>query len=168
VGYNWRGTLTDYSQISGVLAGFCLALIVFVLGWKVSDTIVLYNLTYGEVSVLIIGIAAGLYIAAMEFFLSAKGFDLWALSEEYQTELKVRNELSNEEWMTARTKVDETCERYDNFGRYCFNVAMFLIFLGISVVIAPFNFTIAIVVGVFGILLEVSQIIYFKLLNRKL
>jgi len=69
--YNWRGSLGDYAQISGVLAGFCFALIVFVLGWNVASTPICGAVTYGDVSVLLIGIASVLFIASMEFFMTA-------------------------------------------------------------------------------------------------
>ncbi|MGP8068995.1 MAG: hypothetical protein ACLP5V_03810 [Candidatus Bathyarchaeia archaeon] len=155
--YNWRGNLGDYAQTSGVLAGFCFALIVFVLGWNVASTRICGALTYGEVSVLLIGIASVLFIASMEFFMTAKEFDLWSLPERWHK--YIVNNMDRSEWSEKQKAGSEQCRNYEKLGRHSYNVAMLLVFSGFFFVIAPFNFAIAIVVSGLGLCLELMQFV---------
>jgi tetrahydromethanopterin S-methyltransferase subunit E len=166
VGFNWQGTLADYAQTSGVLAGFCLALIVFVLGWNVANAPLCDGITYGQISVCLIGIALGLYVAATEFFLTAKGFDLWTLPDEYRKTLIKKSRVGDMQWLEARETIDGFSRTYNAYGTICYNVAMFLVFFGMLFIVAPFSLTIASLITAFGVGLEILQIWHVKRIMR--
>jgi len=111
-----------------VLAGFCFTLIVFVLGWNVANTSICGYVTYGQISVLLVGVASVLLIASMEFFLAAKGFDTWSLSDRWHDYLV--ETLGKTEWDKKQTTDQKQCRNYERLGRHLYNLAMFLIFAG--------------------------------------
>jgi hypothetical protein len=168
LGYNWRSSLGDYAATSGVLAGFCFALIVFVLGWNVSNSTVFSSAIYRQISVLVIGIASAFYIAATELFLAAKGLYVWELPADRIAAIQKESEITEKQWTIAREVIDEECLDYNQLARRFYNAAMFLIFLGIALVIAPFNQAIAWCVGGLGIALEVWQMVRSKCLEDRI
>ena len=165
MGYNWRGSLGDYAQTSGVLAGFCFALIVFVLGWNVASTPICGAVTYGDISVLLIGIASVLFIASMEFFMTAKEFDLWSLPDRWYD--YIVKTMTKSEWSEKQTIGSKQCRNYEKLGRHSYNAAIFLVFFGFFFVIAPFNFMIAIVVSGLGLCLELWQFVKATFITSK-
>jgi hypothetical protein len=156
-GYNWRNVLGDFAAISGVLAGFTIAMVVFILGWSVADTPLLWGVTWANVGVLLNGAASGLFIAASEFFLSSKEFDAWALPQRYEDDLERRFKQQGQDW--AKIKEDNLmkCGRNEGHGRYCYNLAIFLMFLSLFFVIGPYNVYVATIVSGLGIALEAYQ-----------
>jgi len=69
MGYNWRKTLIHFASISGILAGFCVTFIAFILGGPVADIeICTSGVSFGQVAVLLFGISTGLFIYASELF----------------------------------------------------------------------------------------------------
>lgn len=82
---------------------------------------------------------------------------VWDLPEESLKILREVNKLSEGQWKTVRRVIDDECIAYDQLGRTFYNAAMFLIFLGIGFVIAPFNLSIAFIVAMLGIVLEAWQ-----------
>lgn len=149
-GYNWRNTLGDYAQTAGILAGFCVTIIVFIFGWNVAETPVFCTVTYAQVAVLIIGIASALFIAAMECFLSAKNYDLWNLPDRYHENL----EKNLPDWDRTLKHSIKACRKYEAVGRYAYNLAILLLFVGLAFTFAPFNMAIAVLVGLLGICLQ--------------
>ena len=162
MGYNWRSSLGDYAATSGVLAGFCFALIVFVLGWNVANSLMFCSITYAQVSVLVIGIASAFYIAAGELFLTAKDFYVWELPEARVNAIKKANNFSPDQWETTRSIIDAECLRCYQRARTFYNFGMLFIFVGIAVVIAPLSSSIALIVGGLGIVVEVWQYVASK------
>lgn len=154
-GYNWRNTLKDFASVSGVLAGFCVAFIGMILGWSIADIEIYQKITFGNVAVLSFGIATGLFISASEFFLHSKNFDVFDLTEEYRKWVQIGFPEKNwdEIWKDS-TQMMRTNESY---GRWCYNFAVFILFIGLFFAIAPYNAVIAVVVSMFGIALELWQ-----------
>jgi hypothetical protein len=158
-GYNWRNTLTNFASISGVLAGFCVAFIGIVLGWEVANAPIYREITFGHVAVLLFGISTGLFICSAELFLHAKEYDVFSIPEPYRKLLKEDKEQRKEDWAEFEDEQTKQCRRSERLGRYCYNIAIFLIFIGLLFVIAPYNIAIAIIVSGLGILLEIWQVV---------
>ncbi len=153
--YNWRNGLSDYAQNCGVLAGFCFTLIVFILGWNVSQQVI-YGSTiqFGHVAVFLTGVASILYIAAADLFLTAKQYDLWSLPTDYRNELQKR---LDDKWASTTEAAEKTSRTYERYGRLSYNAGLLLVFAGIAFVIAPYNLWLAIVVGGLGIFMQLWQ-----------
>jgi hypothetical protein len=83
--------------------------------------------------------------------------NVWDLPEDRLKTLQEINKLSKDQWKKVRTVIDDECSAYNELGRKFYNAAMFLIFLGIGFVIAPFSFAVALVVGTLGIVLQAWQ-----------
>jgi hypothetical protein len=152
-GYNWRDTLGDFAALSGVLAGFTLALVVFILGWSIADQPLYSGITYGHVGVLLNGISSALFIAASEFLLMSKEHNVWALPDKYEEHL---NEIFRD-WGKIKTENLDRCLHYERRGRYCYNLGIYLIFVALLFVIGPYNLLIGLVVSGLGIGLEIYQ-----------
>jgi hypothetical protein len=155
MGYNWRSTLSDFAAISGVLAGFCFALIVFVLGWSVANTALSHGVTYGNVGVLLTGVSASLFIAASELLLSAKHFDVWALPDKFEQNLQA----SFKDWIERKTEDDRQCKLYERRGRTCYNIGAFLLFVALLFIMSPYNLVIAAISTGLGLIFEVYQLV---------
>lgn len=157
-GYNWRNTLTHFAAISGVLAGFCVAFIALTLGGQVADIeIWTSGATFGQISVLLFGISAGLFVCAAELFLNAKEFDVFDIPTPYRELLKDDCEQKKKDWVEFEDEQTAKCLRSESLGRKCYNSAIFIIFGGLFFAIAPYNIVIAVVVAGLGILLELWQ-----------
>lgn len=156
-GYNWRNVLGDFAAISGVLAGFTIALVVFILGWSVADTPLLQNVTWANIGVLLSGAASGLFIAASQFFLSSREFDAWALPERYENDLERRFKEQGQDWAKIKEDSLTKCGKQEIYGRHCYNLAIFLMFLSLFFVVGPYNLYVATIVSGLGIALEAYQ-----------
>lgn len=160
MGYNWRGTLTDFARTSGVLAGFCVTFIALILGGKIGNTPIETNsVTFGQLAVLLFGFSTSLFICASEFFMHADEFDVFSIPEPYREILKRDRELKNEDWTAFEREQTEKCRQNERIGRAFYNIAIFTIFLGLLFAIAPYNSAIAVLVSSVGIVLELWQII---------
>jgi dolichol kinase len=154
-GYNWRNTLADFASVSGALAGFCVAFIGLILGWSIADIRIYQQLTFGNVAVLFFGIATSLFITASEYFLHSKNFDVFDIKEEQRKWLESGFPEKNwEEIWKESTKMMRVKESY---GRWCYNSAIFIMFIGLFFAIAPYNTAIAFIVSIIGIVLELWQ-----------
>lgn len=156
-GYNWRNALGDFAATSGVLAGFTLTFIVFILGGSVANTEFIKGVTWGEIAVLLDGIASVLFVAASEFLLSSKSFDAWSLPEAYERFLKKGFKKKGADWSAIRNDDLQKCLKYQGRGRTCFNWGIFLMFFSFLFVIGHYNLTIAILISGLGIGLELIQ-----------
>lgn len=154
-GYNWRNTLTDFASVSGVLAGFCVAFIGLILGWSIADIKIYQQLTFGNVAVLFFGIATSLFITASEYFLHSKNFDVFDLSEEYRN--WVQRGLPDKNWDEIWKESSKMMRTNESYGRWCYNIAIFIMFIGLFFAISPYNLVVASIVSIFGILLELWQ-----------
>jgi hypothetical protein len=165
-GYNWRNTLVNFASISAVLAGFCVAFIGLILRWSVIDVKISEQLTFGNMAVLFFGISTGLFITASEYFLHSKNFDVFDLTEDYREWLQHGFPEKNwdDVWKESTTKMLAT----ESHGRLCYNLAIFIMFIGLFFAIVPYHLVIAAMVSVFGILLELSQFRTFTSLFRRI
>jgi len=157
-GYNWRNTLTHFAAISGVLAGFCVTFIALILGVPVAN-VNIYTLTFGQIAVLLFGISASLFICAAELFLHAKEFDVYDIPQEYQKLLKDEVIGQGKKWTEFVKESIEHCRREETFGRWLYNYAVIIIFIGLFFTICPYNPVIAIAVAGLGIVLQLLQIL---------
>jgi hypothetical protein len=148
---NWIGTLDNFSLIGGSLAGFTLAFVVFIFGWKVaSDPFPLDPaITWGDVSVFLNGFSAVVFIAAAEFLTIAKQYNIWGLPKDYT------DRLAN--WTEIQKKAPAIMLRYEEIGRRCYNLALFLMFFAFLFVIWPYNWAIALFVFASAMVLQVFQ-----------
>ena len=168
MGYNWRDTLGDYAQVSGVLAGFCFALIVFVLGWKLDDTPLYKTITYGKLSIILIGISFGLELAATQLFLDAKNHNIWNVPAEYKGYLMTRNKIDEKGWSDGRNLIDEYCKKSETLGRNCYNAAILLLLVGLAFVVAPYSPKVSLIILIVGGTLEGFQFFYARRLEQQL
>jgi hypothetical protein len=111
--------------------------------------------TIGQLSVMILGLASVLYIAAMGFFLSAKAYDFWSLPDKYYSFLE--KNLHN--WTANQATWNETCRAYEKAGRWAYNISMTLLFLGLALITSSYNFTLAVLIFALGICLEFAQLV---------
>lgn len=142
-----------------MLAGFCLGIIIFILGWNVAEIRLVENITYGQIAVLFTGIASALFIVASELFLTAKENDIWSLPEKFNKFLIDGFKEEDKDWDKLREENDIKCKLYEKYGRICYNSAIFIIFIGMFFVITPYNIFIAIIIACFGIGLELYQMV---------
>jgi hypothetical protein len=159
-GWNWRSTLPGFAGICSVLAGFSVAFIALLLTGQVANIqIGVASLTFGQIAILLFGISAGLLIGAEEFLVHAIEFDVYALPQSLSVA-----------WQKAlHEKFDKNVETqtealYKNAGlaRTLYNVAIFLVFIGLGFAIAPYSILIAIIVAGVGLLIEIIQILIMR------
>lgn len=153
-GYNWRDVLADYSAVSGVLAGFTLTFVVFILAWSLADHPLFSFISWGHVGILLNGISSALFITASEFFLVSKEHNVWALPDKYEKFLS----KGFKDWKNRREENITRCLQYEERGRHCYNAGIVLIFGAVFFVIGPYNLTIAFIVSGLGIGLELYQV----------
>ena len=156
-GYNWRSVLGDFAATSGVLAGFTITMVVFILGWSIANTPLFYGITWANIGVLLNGIASALFITALQFFLGSKEFDMWALPEQFERNLREGFEREGKDWSSIRETNLAKCSQHESRGRRCYNLAVIITFLAVFFVIGPYNICIATLVSGLGIALEVYQ-----------
>ena len=77
--YNWRETTPLYASISGVLAGFSITFIVFLLREDESTQQIAYGISWVSLSALMMGASAVLFIQASQYFLTAKDHDVYGM-----------------------------------------------------------------------------------------
>ncbi len=157
-GYNWRNTLTHYAAIAGVMAGFCVTFIALILGGSIADVeIYPQGFTFGQISILFFGISTGLFISASEIFLHGKGYDVFSIPQPYCELLKEDCEIDNIKWADFEDEQTKKCRFYEKYGRFLYNIAIFSLFCGLFFAIAPFSLLIAVIISIFGIVLEIWQ-----------
>lgn len=159
MGYNWRSTLTDFARTSGVLAGFCVTFIALILGGRIADSPIESTLvTYGQIAVLLFGLSTSLFICASEFFMLASNFDVFSIPESYRKLLKDEYK-SNEDWCKFEDRQTKKCRENEKIGRRFYNLAIFVIFIGLLFAIIPYSTIVAFVVSLVGIILESWQLL---------
>jgi hypothetical protein len=154
--YNWRNTLGDYASICGVLAGFCVALIGVVFAGSLASKTLFSNLSYGQLSVLFLGITAVLFISSAELLLQGKARDIFGCPNEYFEWLRtIYDENQIAKIKTAAN--DELTENYQLAKKF-YNSAIILLYFGLLFLIAPYNLIIAAIVFLVGFGFEVWQL----------
>ncbi len=147
--YNWRETTPLYASISGVLAGFSITFIVFLLREDQSTQQIAYGISWVSLSALMMGATAVLFIQASQYFLTAKDHDVYGMPEDKRGNL-------NEE-----AKGVELAKNLRNvrFGGLLYNVGRVTLFLGVGFALFPFFPIVAVLVGAGGIGFEVYQVV---------
>lgn len=159
-GFNWRTTLSNFASISGVLAGFCVTFIALILGGQLRDfEICTSGVTSTQMTVLLFGVSSGLFICAMEFFLHAKEFDVFSVPKPYLKLLREGCEEEKRDWAEFEDEQTKYCRKNERIGRHFYNIAIFLMFIGLFFAIAPYNIIIALIAGGLGMILELWQIL---------
>jgi hypothetical protein len=159
--YNWIDVLIRFAQISATFAGFCITFIVLVLGAKLADIGIYPNgVTYGQISVLLFGISASLFIFSSQRFLHAQEYNLWKLPTDYKKSIeKDRGPLTNDQWEDLLLKSEGRCRLYEKEGRYAYDGASFMMIFGLFWAVASYKLTIAILLFVMGVASEALQIL---------
>lgn len=140
------------------MAGFCFALIVFILGWSVASSTIGYGVTWAQLGVLLTGIASALFVASSEYFLMAKSSDVWSLPDRFEESLRAGFRDEGGDWDKIKDAMDDKCKIYVKRGRKCYNGGVFLIFIGLWFVIAPYNIFISSIVVAMGLGLEIYEL----------
>jgi len=150
--YNWRETIPFYASTSGLLAGFSIAFIVFLLREDQSSQQIGYGISWGILSALMMGISAVLFIQAPQYFLTAKDHDVYGMPKE------------KFDLMSEQVKKDEVSKAMRNaiLGGRLYNVGRLTLFLGVTFALLPFSWPVALVVGAGGIGFELYQIVSAK------
>ena len=151
VGYGWRFTLSDFASLSGVFAGFSIAFIILLVGLERACVLV------ADLGIVLMGIAAALFVAASQFFLQAKNCDLRTLPKEYVDFLS--KELSEEKitFEAAALLNDNKILYYEKRGRYCYNLGVWLMLVGFGLVVASYNMLVGFIVLCVAVPLEIYQ-----------
>jgi hypothetical protein len=159
--YNWIDVLIRFAQISATFAGFCITFIVLVLGGRLADIEIFPNgVTYGQISVLLFGMSAALFIFSSQRFLQAQEHNLWSLSTKYQKAIrKDHGPFSTDQWEELLRKSDGKSRQYNEEGSLAYNVAILVMIGGLFCAIASYNLVVALVVAIAGYALEVLQVI---------
>jgi hypothetical protein len=158
--YNWIDVLIRFAQISGTFAGFCITFIVLAIGGKLADTdIFSVGVTYGQISIMLFGTSAALFIFSSQRFLRAQEHNLWKLPTEYTKLIKKKHgPFTDDQWEELLLKSDEKCRLYEKEGRHTYNVATLVMITGLFCAIASYNMIIAVLVFVVCLALEAYQI----------
>jgi hypothetical protein len=108
-------------------------------------------------AILFFGLATSLFIVASEFFLHSKSFDVFDLPVEYR-EWLIRGFL-DENWNNIWVESTKKARINESYARWCYNFAIFPLFLGLFFAIFPYNALIAVVVSFVGLFFEILQFV---------
>jgi hypothetical protein len=155
---NWRSTLSGSAAISGALAGFSVAFIGLLVSGSFPDlNIGFASLTFGQVALLLFGIAVALLVGAAEFLIRALGFDVYGLSPLTPGVKLVEGKtiFDDTDYVSEQNRL---LQRNYGIARSLYNIAIFLVFGGLLFSIWPYKNWIAAIVFVAGIIVEVTQV----------
>jgi hypothetical protein len=117
-GYNWRNTLADFARTSGVLAGFSITFIALILRGGIADIqIGVTTMTFGQVAVLLFGVSSSLFIAASQYFLQSKEYDVFSVPQRYIEVLKANCKIEKKDWKEFEDEQTEQCTAKEKIGR---------------------------------------------------
>lgn len=117
------------------------------------------GLHFKDLSSTLVGLAAVLFIASMEFFLSAKENNAWDLPQRYRDTLSIT--LGAERFKEELGRMNQALVASERYGRYAYNLAILLLFIGLFFVLYPVSPMAAFVVSGGGLLLELIQALYW-------
>jgi hypothetical protein len=106
--------------------------------------------------VLLFGVSTALFIAAAEYFLEAKEFDIYSIPDRY-LHLFEEEDADKEKWKKRQDLQTTSLRRREKRGRVFYDIAIFAVFIGLWFAIAPYSIVIAFIVAGVGIVLEMSQ-----------
>ncbi|MFW9881303.1 MAG: hypothetical protein ACFFG0_50205 [Candidatus Thorarchaeota archaeon] len=143
--------LVDFIAISDILAGSCVTFIALILNESIMDCkICTTNLTFGQIAVLIFGFSTAFFISAAELFLRTKELNIYGMRKERLEFLK--SKFDN--WNDVEIDNDDKCENFEFYASKCYNLSIFLIFVGLLFVIYLYNWLFVFTVSGLGIFLE--------------
>lgn len=154
-GYNIINTFTDRIAVAGVLAGFSIAVAALIVAVVGSTPTIAYGLHFKDLSSMFVGLAAVLFIASMELFLNAKENNYWDLPAAYKNTLE--EALKKHNLRLPYSNMNEALKASEQYGRYSYNLAIILLFIGMFFVLYPVSVLAAIVVPIGGFSLEIVQ-----------
>lgn len=159
IGYAWRLTLGDSASLSGVFAGFAIAFIVLILGLTVTKCPIPYVsiVSWGDIGVLLMGIAVGLFISASQFFVQAKACDMRSIPNELAKFIEADLSKDKIAFADAASQNDKHARYYESRGRHCYNIGVLFMLLGLGLSIIPYNWIIGLCVLVACVLPEAYQ-----------
>jgi hypothetical protein len=158
-GYNIINTFTDRIAAAGVLAGFSIAVVALIVAVTGSTPTIVDGLHFKDLSSALVGLAAVLFIASMEFFLNAKENNVWDLPQKYQDAVAAAlgDRVPTDKLPDLFNAMNDALVASERYGRYAYNVAIFLLFIGIFFVLYPVSWLAAVIVLVSGLFLELWQ-----------
>ena len=152
---NWINTLVHYASVSGVLAGFCVTFIALILGGSIADVdICTTGTTFGQLSVLLFGISAALFVGACQRFLHAQDLNVWDLPKDYRKFIEEELEKKNVKWDSYLLDNDAKSRHYEKEGRLFYNLAILFMLSGLLLAVVPYNKAVAVIIAVIGYSLE--------------
>lgn len=159
--HNWFEVLIRFAQIAGTFAGFCITFMVLVIGGKLADNgIFPIGITNGQLSVILFGISAVLFIFSSQRFLEAQEHNLWNLPPEYKALFRKKHGgLTDDQWEDLLQNNDGKCRQYEKEGGRAYNCALLAMITGIFFIVGSYNWAIAILVSGMGYALEAYQIL---------
>ena len=134
---------------------------VLILGGRLADTVIYPNgVTYGQISVLLFGTSAALFVFSSQRFLRAQEHNLWNLSTKYEKAIKkVHGPFSTDQWQELLRKSDNRSRQYNGEGTHAYNLAILIMISGLLFAITPYNLVVALTVAILGYTLEALQVI---------
>ena len=103
------------------------------------------------------GIAVGLFVAASQLFLQAKACDTRTLPKEYVDFLSKELSKDGITFEAAASLNDEKILYYEKRGRYCYNIGVPLMLIGLGVVVISYSILVGLIVLGVSVLLELYQ-----------
>jgi hypothetical protein len=164
-GYNIINTFTDRIAAAGVLAGFSIAVVALIVAVTGSTPTIADGLHLKDLSSALIGLAAVLFIASMEFFLNAKENNFWDLTTGYKD--AVVKAFGNDKPPDQSSAMNEALKASERYGRYAYNLAILLLFIGMFFVLYPVSWLGAVVILVSGLFLELVQAVHGDSFRRR-
>ena len=135
------------------MAGLSIAFITIIVSTSVANATLYAPVRWGDVAIALLGLSSVFYVAAADFFLRAKEFNLYDLPDEYRKHL----EAKTIDWGTLLKQSDDSMRKHEGYGRQSYNAALLLMFTGLLFVIGPYNLVVAIIVSGSGWLYEAFQ-----------
>jgi len=159
VGYNFINSFSDRCAITGVLAGFAIAIASIVVVVDNAQEVVFWIVRFKDVAASLIGLAAVLFVIAMECFLAAKENNPWDLSHAYEQAIKGKR--SEAAWDAVRKKMVSNLSSWEHIGRSAYNFAIIALFIGMGFAFYPFSPSAALLVAGVGAGFEIWQMLKF-------
>ncbi|MDG6900477.1 MAG: hypothetical protein JRM80_00750 [Nitrososphaerota archaeon] len=137
------------------MAGFSITFITIIVSTSFANTVLVSPVRWGDIAILLFGLASVGFITATEFFLGARNYNLWELPGDYRKALE--DAEGQKQWKVILDDSTRMARRNEQYARKSYNSAIFLLFAGLFFVIGPYNLVVAFIVAGTGTVLEVLQ-----------
>lgn len=159
LGYNFVNSFSDRCAVTGVLAGFAIAVASIVIVVDNSGDVLFWIVRFKDVAASLIGLSAALFLIAMECFLAAKENNPWDLSDDFEKALESAN--NGRKWEEVREQMTMNLQTWEHIGRTAYNFAILALFTGMGFAFFAFSPGTAILVAGVGVGFEVWQMLTF-------